>query len=400
MTVPRVEFEDPDNLEEMDNLELTSATKVVLNMADWTTETILSQLARENIDLKPRFQRRDAWTRTRKSRFLESILLGLPIPQIVLAERRDTPGHFLVLDGKQRLLSLYQFVGRAEGKNNAFRLTGLQVREDLNGQTFEAMQTISLYRRDLDAFLNQTIRTVVIRNWPSVAFLHLVFLRLNTSSTALSPQELRQALFPGPFLEYVDDRAAESATLQALLGNTEPDFRMRDTEIAVRSLAFRLFMGQYSGSLSGFLDFTCEKLNAEWESVSHEIATQIDQIEAAIGAAKLIFGEDNVGRKWTQAGFERRLNRAVLDVITFYFSDAKIRETAVKKRQSVLEAFKALCEDNAEFRQSVETTTKSLGAVHKRFVLWGTSLRKALRIQFRLPEWSKERNRLEFESFW
>ncbi|WP_439585122.1 DUF262 domain-containing protein [Dyadobacter bucti] len=47
---------------------------------DWTTETITSQLIKENIDLKPKFQRRDAWTRKAKSKFIESLFLGLPIP--------------------------------------------------------------------------------------------------------------------------------------------------------------------------------------------------------------------------------------------------------------------------------------------------------------------------------
>jgi hypothetical protein len=49
--------------------------QVVLNTTDWTTETILSQLSRDNIDLAPRFQRRDAWTREKKSKFIESLLL-------------------------------------------------------------------------------------------------------------------------------------------------------------------------------------------------------------------------------------------------------------------------------------------------------------------------------------
>lgn len=399
MTLSQVEFEDPDNLEEMDTLDIVSASKVVLNMADWTTETILSQLNRGNIDLKPHFQRRDAWTKTRKSRFIESILLGLPIPQIVLAERRESPGQFLVLDGKQRLLSVYQFVGRADGKNNAFRLTGLQVRTDLNGLTHQDIEHNSQNRRDLDAFLNQTIRTVVIRNWQSIAFLHLVFLRLNTSSTALSPQELRQALFPGPFLEYVDNRAAQSASIQELLGNNEPDFRMRDTELVVRFLAFRLSLNSYSGSLSFFLDSTCQNLNSEWGQRSDEIANQVDQFEAGIGAGKVIFGAENVGRKWTESGFERRLNRAVLDVLTFYFSDPKIREAAINKRQAVLNAFKSLCEENTEFRQAIETTTKSLTAVHDRFALWGAALRRVLRIKFNTPQWSKSRNRVEFNGF-
>ncbi len=83
----------------------------MISSTDWTAETIIGQLAKGNISLDPIFQRRDAWTPPRKSKFIESIILGLPIPQIVLAEARDKKGSFLVIDGKQRLLTLQQFGG-------------------------------------------------------------------------------------------------------------------------------------------------------------------------------------------------------------------------------------------------------------------------------------------------
>jgi hypothetical protein len=71
---------------------------------DWTTETIVSQLKRGNINLNPRYQRRNAWDPVRKSLFIESLILGLPIPEIILAEERGRKGSFIVIDGKQRLL--------------------------------------------------------------------------------------------------------------------------------------------------------------------------------------------------------------------------------------------------------------------------------------------------------
>ncbi|MFM5890715.1 MAG: DUF262 domain-containing protein, partial [Dolichospermum sp.] len=85
--------------------------------------TILDQLIRNNIQLTPRFQRRDAWDITLKSRFIESLILGFPVPQIVLAVNRQEKGKFIVLDGKQRLLTILQFYGgsdeRISNNNNA-----------------------------------------------------------------------------------------------------------------------------------------------------------------------------------------------------------------------------------------------------------------------------------------
>src|SRR5260370_24408428 len=73
---------------------------------DGSAGTLIAQLRRGNIKLDPIFQRRDAWDMKRKSRFIESIVLGLPIPQIVLAEAKEDRGSVLIIDVKQRLLSL------------------------------------------------------------------------------------------------------------------------------------------------------------------------------------------------------------------------------------------------------------------------------------------------------
>src|SRR6266545_3967211 len=84
---------------------------------------------------------------------------------------------------------------RSRRVKNAFTLRDLELRPDLNKKAFAGLQADLTSRDDVDRFMNQTIRSVVIRNWPSVAFLHTVFIRLNMGSVQLSPQELRQALF-------------------------------------------------------------------------------------------------------------------------------------------------------------------------------------------------------------
>jgi hypothetical protein len=120
-----VEFDE--ELEEQDVAEglAPGSVAAVVSGTDWTTETIVSQLERKNIQLNPRFQRRDAWKRDRKSRFIESLIVGLPIPQIVLAESKHERGKFIVLDGKQRLLSILQFWGLGDGQNNKYALSAL-----------------------------------------------------------------------------------------------------------------------------------------------------------------------------------------------------------------------------------------------------------------------------------
>ena len=252
--------------------------QAVMYTADWTVETAISQLRQENIFLQPTFQRRDAWRISRKSRLVESILLGLPIPQIVLAERQDERGKFIVLDGKQRLLTLLQFVGGANGSvNNNFALRDMEVLEELNGLRFEAL-SVDAKRQ----FMNYAIRSSIIRNWPDSAFLEIVFVRLNEGSVKLSPQELRQGISPGPFTSYLEEASAESPGLKALLGLDEPDFRMRDAELLLRLVAFSMFPNQYRANMKVFLDNTTDKLNTDWTKEMDSVVNVKTEIEAAI----------------------------------------------------------------------------------------------------------------------
>jgi uncharacterized protein with ParB-like and HNH nuclease domain len=120
---------------------------------DWTTETIVSQLRRGNINLNPRYQRRNAWDAARKSLFIESLILGLPIPQIILAEERNQRGRFVVIDGKQRLLAIRQFASGVDDENfPQLKLTGLNDRKDLNGVTYDKLREDSTFRNESNIF--------------------------------------------------------------------------------------------------------------------------------------------------------------------------------------------------------------------------------------------------------
>ena len=244
----------------------------VVNGTDWTVETILSQINKGNIHLDPKFQRRDAWGIDRKSKFIESLILGFPLPQLVLAEVKGKKGSYLVIDGKQRLLSLRQFAAANDDpKYTQLRLKNLDLRPELEGKVFDDLKLDANLDDDLRAFDNSPIRTVVIKNWATESFLYHVFLRLNTGSLPLSPQELRQALHPGPFVDFADEAASQSNALKEILKNKGPDFRMRDVELLVRFYAFRLFVSEYSGDLKGILDLACNILNEKWADEDVEI---------------------------------------------------------------------------------------------------------------------------------
>jgi hypothetical protein len=207
---------------------------------------------------------------------------------------------------------------------------------------------------------------------------------LNTGSVPLSPQELRQALLPGPFLTFAGKYSETSKGLQRTLGLDKPDFRMRDVELLVRYFAFKNYISTYAGSLKDFLDETCNDFNKRWRQEEQKVRKQAEDLEAAIQAAFKIF-DGHAFRKWDGTTFEKRFNRAVFDVFVYYFSDVKIRSKAVAAKQKVKGAFQKLCESDSDFLKSVETTTKSKDATSTRFTKWGRSLSKAIGAQVTTP---------------
>jgi Protein of unknown function DUF262 len=369
---PQVPIDPSSSESEEDVTSNLSATRASVSSTDWTIETIVRQMRKGRIDLNPKFQRRSAWTDPTKSRFIESAILAYPIPQLVLAERLDRAGHFLVIDGKQRLLALRQFyAAQAEEGDEEFtplELGALSVLNDLKGFTVTELES---RRSDLfDSFENHTIRTVVIRNWEQEEFLYTLFLRLNTGSVPLSPQELRQALVPGPFVDFVDAVSGESPGLRSLLRNPGPDRRMVDAELLVRLLGFRLGPVPYRGNLKLFLDNVCADLNKRWDTVEARVASEAAAMEAAIATAREIFGQDYACHKWSGERWERSFNKAVFDVQVGSLMDPLVLKRALDDCGAVCRAFKALCTDDADFSLAISTTTKSLSATRTRFHKW------------------------------
>ncbi|CAB4957280.1 unannotated protein [freshwater metagenome] len=359
---------------EEDVVSRLGAARANVSATDWTVETLLSQLRKGRIDLSPRFQRRAAWVNPTKSRFIESVILNYPIPQIVLAEKQGQPGHFFVIDGKQRLLALRQFFATAadDPDFSSYRLSGLTILTDLKGMGLARLQTD---RPDLVAQLeNHTIRTVAIRNWGSEEFLYTLFLRLNTGSVPLSPQELRQALVPGPFVDWADEASGASPGLRLLLGNDGPDRRMVDAELLVRHIGLATARIPYGGNLKDFLDKTCGAFNADWQTEAAGLAGRLVDLEGAIGTALAIFGDDGVCRKWNGKRYERALNRAVFDVQMHFFAYPDVRDRAVEAGPAVAAAFRSLCQDDPGFLRAITTTTKSSAAFRDRFDGWRTAL--------------------------
>lgn len=375
------EIEFDDELDSpVERSRATDFSQAVLHSSDWTVETILSQLDKGNIQLNPNFQRRDAWSPSRKSRFIESVILGLPVPQLVFAETKSHRGRYIVLDGKQRLLALMRFSESKEDRTLGFGLSGLEIRSDLARKRYFHFEHDIALENERDSFLNYTVRTVVIRNWPNTDFLHQVFLRLNTGSVKLSAQELRQAMAPGEFTTFADEFSADSLPIQSLLGRDDPDPRMRDVELLVRHIGFRRHLTTYRGRLKRFLDDVCAAENANWDRDHAQVQEAASQLDSAIKELSQTFGE-NLARKPNSRSF----NRAIFDALAFYAADPDIRAAIANNRQAVVNAYNQIMQVQ-DFLDAVESDTAGIPNTLTRFRMWAEALRNALGVQIAIPQ--------------
>ncbi|GAA1290482.1 hypothetical protein Psi02_15290 [Planotetraspora silvatica] len=383
------DWDQDESAEDERDLAPREDDEAATTTVDWTVETVVSQMRKGRIDLTPNFQRRDAWTRIAKSRYIESLVQRYPVPQIVLAEDPKRPGRYLVIDGKQRLLAIRQFCADSNDPRDTdwleekIKLTGLTEAIKLNGKTYETME--EEYPSETMRFENATIRAVLLRKWHSQDFLYTVFYRLNSGSLKLSAQELRQALYPGAFMEYIDSYSGTSPALRWLLNKPKPDRRMVDAELLLRFLSFHMGIEQYDGNLKNFLDHTAEKLSTRWDAgAEFEVQAATEAMERAIFAAREIFS-DKVCRKFSAGKFERSVNRALFDVQIHYLTDSPLRDWQVANPAKTVALFQELCRTDPEFIDAVSSTTKTPYAVYTRFNAWGTKLAQASGIPHKFP---------------
>jgi len=238
------EIEDPD----------PNPEPVVYTGTDFDVEGLVRRLGRGDIVIPrfgdddnletDRFQRSFVWRRPQMDRFIESLLLGYPIPGIFLVQQTDK--RYLVLDGQQRLRTLGDFY---KGTHRGREFALANVADHLKGLTYELLD--SEQRRTLD---NTFIQATIVRTDGSLESLdsvYQVFERLNAGGTQLTPHEIRVALYAGPFIDLIRELNLQE-DWRALYGNESP--RLRDQELVLRIVALSLSAESYRRPLKKFLN--------------------------------------------------------------------------------------------------------------------------------------------------
>ena len=195
----------------------------------------------------PEYQREFVWDIKRQSRLIESIILGLPIPLLFVAEIKET-GRLEIVDGSQRVRTIAAFM------QNKLKLSSLRTLPELNNFFFEDFAP-SRQRK----FKNTPIRMIVLSDKANEDVRNDMFDRINTSSLDLTPMETRRGIYRGDFTDFIFE-CAENATLIELcpIGRYF-QHRYEEAELVLRFFAFAETYPQF---------FLSEKINLESTGVA------------------------------------------------------------------------------------------------------------------------------------
>ena len=330
-----------------DDIWASEKRELLTSVLDYNLNTLSELVVNEQIDLSPRYQRRDRWKPDRQSRLIESFLMNVPVPPIFLNE--DDYGKYSVIDGKQRLTAITEFM------RGRLKLRGLKVFSELNGQSFDdlspALRNIASTRANLRA-------TIILRQSnKDVKF--EVFRRLNTGGIALNPQEIRNSTWPGPFNNLLLD-LSEEPLYRRLLGITRPQSsaiykEMRDVELVLRFFTFKDDWNSFGGGMAKRLDLY---MSTHQRPSKIELTDMRDDFLRTLDVVNAVFGE-YAFRRWVpeREHWRKQIVAALFDAQMFAAMSYGAPQLA-PHRDEVLRRFRLLFSDK-EFRGSIDAATNT-----------------------------------------
>lgn len=305
--------------------------------------------------LQPFFQRRYVWDDLRKSRLIESIIMGIPIPTIYTYTRQDSNEiKEIVIDGQQRLKTIKLFV------KNQFPLDGLKLNAYLNGLRFDDLPNNVKVR-----FLNYTLHIVNITNVADDKIVLDMFKRFNTGGVALTPQELRNCYCSGQFNEAIKKLAGYEAFKELFMFEED---RMQKEEYIVRFLALYEDLTSYTYDAQQLLDdYYCKKLKLQ-ETNPEELTSNINNLTRifmkTVDACIIVFGKNSFKNFITfksndtkVKGFYRRFTRAVFDMQMLGFADIDL-DIISRHRDKIKASFENMMAHSSEIKQNLSHSSK------------------------------------------
>lgn len=347
---------------------------------DFNTKTIFDFIESGSVVI-PAFQRNYVWDIRRASKLIESLIIGIPVPQIFLYE--ETRNRFLVIDGQQRLMSIFYFIKqrfpRKEKRSELRRIfdeNGKIPDEILHDDDYFDKFNLSLPSKMADnpnrlhrlnystldelktTFDLRTIRNIIIKQLKPEnddSCIYELFNRLNTGGMNLTPQEIRASIHHSKFFEMLH-RANADQRWRELLGVPDPDLRMKDIEILLRGFAMLVARDEYKPSMARFLNRfsrSARKFDAEQVAFLESLFKGFLQATKELTATSF---HGKTGRKFNISMYEA--------IFTTACADAFASRT---KNVATIDADRALAlRDDEEFAQLTKSKAADTSVIKAR----------------------------------
>lgn len=220
---------------------------------DYTIELLVDKFNKKDFFIPP-YQRKFVWRPKNKSLFIESVLLGLPIPFMFFACCDD--GRFEIVDGAQRMQTLVEFV------TNKLKLSSLEKLTCLNGFKFKDLSEAQQRK-----FFNKTFRVIVLDEKTTPDVRQDLFNRINTSGMKATDSEVRRGSYPGSLTTFIEKCTENADFVRLCPVSSGKDLRQERFELVLRFFAYlnnyTNFVHNVNGFLNAFLIDNIENFNEE-----------------------------------------------------------------------------------------------------------------------------------------
>jgi len=232
---------------------------------DYAIDFLVQQYRDDEFYIPDEYQRKYIWEDSHKNRFIESILLGLPIPFMFFSDTED--GRCEIIDGAQRTQALEEFM------YNDLRLTNLRKLTKLNGFTYQDLP--EYFRRK---FNKTTMRIIVLSDDTTIEIRQEIFNRINTTGVPARPSEIRRGSYAGPFMDFLKECTENPIFQEVCPVSKISKKRYEDLELVLRFFAFSNNYQNFIHRVDEFLDeyiennqttFNVDQYKLEFERMLH-----------------------------------------------------------------------------------------------------------------------------------
>lgn len=224
---------------------------------DYSIDFLVQQFRNDEFYIPDEYQRKYIWEVANKTRFIESILLGLPIPFMFFSDTDD--GRCEIIDGAQRTQTLVEFM------DNELKLFNLKKLFSLNGFAYSDLP--EYFKRK---FNKTTMRIIVLSDETTIEIRQEIFNRINTTGIRARPSEIRRGSYAGPFMDFLKECTENPVFLRVCPVSKISKKRYEDLELVLRFFAFLNNYKSFVHRVDDFLDDYVESIQGDFDKTAFQ----------------------------------------------------------------------------------------------------------------------------------